>query len=141
MPTLAVFTAPQIATAVQRFIEVLVRRGRRYSTVAGYVGSYVVCARYVRTCRKVDPSAVDQLAALHMQCLQQARQQAAFDAASATNHLDGEGVPRARCAAEAALARYKGSSAVKKLRLTRDVTLVGRGSNVSLCFSCVFQRL
>lgn len=128
-PTLAIFGSANIATAVQRYIECLASDGRKYSTLAKYASSSLMCARFVLAGRQAkapgDRTAVDQLAALHAQCLHQARQQAMFDAAvPPTSHLDWNGVQEARRAAEEALARYEGDSDAKRLRLTRDATLL-----------------
>ena len=129
-PTLAIFGAAKIADAVKSYIESLAHEGRKYSTLAGYVNSSVTCARYICSCRLskklvADRTAVDGLAALHVQCLQQARKQAVFDASKPpTSALEWDGIMKARRAAEEALAQYKGASGVKKLRLTRDATLL-----------------
>ena len=125
-PTLSIFGTPRIAMAVQRFVERLVQQGRLYSSVAKYVGSFLVCARFVAAMRaSSDHAAVHQLAALHKQCLQQARQQTAFTAGKTpAAYLDWEGVQRARCTAQKALAAYRGNGAAKRLALTRDVVLL-----------------
>ena len=129
-PTLAVFADPQIATAVQRFAEQHVQCGRLYASVAKYVGSCLACARFASATRTPTPEAtqgaalaIEQLAALHKQCLQQARQQATF-AKKPTAYLEWDGVQRARRAAETALAAYRGRNVAKRQALTRDVVLL-----------------
>ena len=65
---------------------------------------------------------VAQLAALHRQCKQQARQQDQFDVGGKTDFLDWEAVQRVRLAAEKSLGSAETKAA--KLMLTRDVTVL-----------------
>ena len=69
--------------------------------------------------------AVEQLSRLHLQCLQQARQQTTFNLAlQPARWLDWEAVQNTRCAAEEKLLSAKGRDAIFRLNLTRDVTLL-----------------
>ena len=134
-PTLGVFHSPKIGAAVQRFAEMLVaEKQRKYSTVSKYIGSFLSAARFVHARRmaalpagaKVDSTAVDQLAALHTQSLQQARQQAVFDLAKPpTNWMDWSEIQHIRCNAESALASMGEQASVTQWqKVARDVALL-----------------
>jgi hypothetical protein len=127
-PTMAIFASPQIGLAVQRYVELLNDQGRKWSTLSMYVGSFVAAARFVHAQRAVgdSSSSIDQLEALHVQTLQRARQQTAFDLANPPPRwLDWSDVQRARCTAEEALAALDGkASPLKRQQLTRDVALL-----------------
>jgi hypothetical protein len=131
VPTLAIFHSKKVAALAQVYVQIHVARGRKYSSCAKYVGSFLICARYVLARRRAaagaspDTTAVDQLSSLHGQCLQQARQQNLFATSTPpANYLDWAGVQEARCAAERAARDYRGHSAAKRLRLTRDAVLL-----------------
>ena len=96
-PTLHAFGALQIGPAVQLYVKFLVEvKGRKYSTIANYVASYIAAARFVHA-RHLAASAgsvttsvrstkpIDDLKSLHMQLKQQGRKEATFDITKPTN--------------------------------------------------------
>ena len=101
---------------------------RKYSYAAKMVASFVIAAKFVAsrhtttTATATGDTPVAQLAALHMQCRQQARQQDQFDVVGKTEFLDWEAVQRVRVSAEKALGSVK--TKASKLKLTRDVTVL-----------------
>ena len=137
-PTLHAFGALQIGPAVQLYVKFLVEvKGRKYSTIANYVASYIAAARFVHA-RHLAASAgsvttsvrstkpIDDLKSLHMQLKQQGRKEATFDITKPTNGtLDWTGVQLARCRAEKALtALGEEADLAQRQERTRDVALM-----------------
>ena len=123
-PTLTIFAHAFIGKAVERYVETHVQdEGRKYSYLSNCVGSFLAAARFVVAQRRgQDPSdAVETLAALHRQCLQQATRESKFTTADKpAAWLDWDAIQRVRVAAEKALAEATTPAAT--LRLTADVT-------------------
>lgn len=106
-----VFSSPQLGSLAEAYVRHLVGSlHRSYSTCANYVCSLVNLARFVLTVRQrraeagvvVSPAPVDQLTALHRQCMQQARHDDLFKRASGGDMvawLDWPSVQRGRVAA------------------------------------------
>ena len=108
-------------------------QGRKYSSVAVYVSSFVAAARFVHSRRsavssggQADTKPVDDLKALHAQLLQQARQQATYDLAKPDKKtLEWSDVQRTRCRVEEALATLNETAPPSKHRLlVRDLALM-----------------
>ena len=138
-PTLNAFGSAQIGTAVELYIKCLVEgKGRKYSTVARYLVSFIAAAHFVHAQRtrirlSVSPTAsavsskpIDDLKSLHAQVLQMARQEATFDLSKPSKQtLDWAGVQRARCRAEEAMAALgKEADPARREELTRDVAIM-----------------
>ena len=126
-PTLTIFAHSRIGPVAHQYIKELVEKHeRKYSYAAKMAASFVIAAKFVASRRTTttttDDTPVAQLAALHMQCRQQARQESNFDVGGKTDFLDWEAVQRVRLAAEKALGSAKTKAA--KLKLTRDVTVL-----------------
>ena len=72
--------------AVQQFVDHLVRVGRTYSTIAGYVNSFIALARFVHAVRAARASAgttlstvpVEDMRRIHQQAMQKARVERKF---------------------------------------------------------------
>ena len=134
IPTLNAFGSVQIGAAVQMYVRHLVSdQGRKYSSVAVYVSSFVAAARFVHSRRsavssggQADIKPVDDLKALHAQLLQQARQQATYDLAKPDKKtLEWSDVQRTRCRVEEALATLNETAPPSKRRLlVRDLALM-----------------
>ena len=125
--TLAIFASPQIGTAAERYVNVLVEnKSCKYSYAALMVGSFVAVARFAASRRGSggpDTGSVSKLCALHEQCLQQARKQDKFDLANKPEAwLDWSGIQNVRCRAEEALGHAKTDAA--KFKLIRDITIL-----------------
>ena len=134
-PGLHVFASPNIGRAVDLYVKFLVEEKRRkYTTIAGYLASFVAAARFVHAQRSkdlppgahLDTGPIDDLKSIHMQVLQQARRQATFDLASPPKEtLDWSQVQRARCRAQQALAALTADSdATERKQATRDVAIL-----------------
>ena len=114
--------------AHQYITELVEKHERKYSYAAKMAASFVIAAKFVASrCTTTAANAagdipVAQLAALHRQCRQQARQQDQFDVGGKAEFLDWEAVQRVRVAAEKALGSAKTKAA--KLKLIRDVTIL-----------------
>ena len=128
-PTLTVFAHSRIGPVAHQYIKELVEKhGRKYSYAAKMAASFVIAAKFVAsrrtatTANAAGDTPVAQLAALHRQCRQQARQQDQFDVSGKAEFLDWEAVQRVRVAAETALGSAKTKAA--KLKLIRDVTIL-----------------
>jgi hypothetical protein len=101
-----VFGSDRLGPAVQLFVDHLRSVGRSYTTIAGYLTSYVVLARYVQSIRQlhaprgltVSSVPLDAMKALHAQAMQQAHIEQAFHA-KPVPALDWAGVQRARATA------------------------------------------
>jgi len=109
-PTLTVFAHSRIGPVAHQYIKVLVEKhGRRYSYAAKMAASFVIAAKFVAsrrtatTTNAAGDTPVAQLAALHRQCRQQARQQDQFDVGGKAEFLEWEAVQRVRVTAEKAL--------------------------------------
>ena len=105
----------------------------KHSRIAKVLASLVSAARFVLSVMQakatpgttVSTAPLNELLALHAQCLAEARQDAKFSAASKpTAWLDWQDCQRARVTAEKALAAYKGSSQSTKLTLARDACVL-----------------
>ena len=126
-PTLTIFAHSRIGPVAHQYIKELVEKHeRKYSYAAKLAASFVIAAKFVDSRRKTTAATSDtpvaQLAALHRQCKQQARQQDQFDVGGKTDFLDWEAVQRVRLAAEKSLGSAETKAA--KLMLTRDVTVL-----------------
>jgi hypothetical protein len=126
-PTLTIFAHSRIGPVAHQYIrELIEKHERKYSYAAKMAASFVIAAKFVASRRTAttatDDTPVVQLAALHRQCSQQARQESNFDVGGKTDFLDWEAVQRVRLAAEKALGAVKTKAA--KLKLTRDVTVL-----------------
>ena len=130
--SLGVFSSLNIGATTQEYIKFKTMRCE-YAYVAKTVGSLIAAARFVLAIRKaraatgvvVSTTPLDELTALHKQCLSEGRQRSKFSTAKPPKAwLDWAGCQRARLSAEKALAGYNGESAVMKLELTRDACLL-----------------
>ena len=126
-PTLTIFAHSRIGPVAHQYIKELVEKHqRKYSYAAKMAASFVIAAKFVASRRTTttatDDVPVAQLAALHRQCSQQARQEDQFDVGRKMAFLDWEAVQRVRVAAEKALGSAKTKAA--KLKLTRDVMVL-----------------
>ena len=108
-PTLTVFAHSRIGPVAHQYIKELVEKHeRKYSYAAKMAASFVIAAKFVAsrrtttTANAAGDTPVAQLAALHRQCRQQARQQDQFDVGGKAEFLDWEAVQRVRVAAEKA---------------------------------------
>jgi hypothetical protein len=137
-PTLNVFGSSHIGSATQLYIKTLVDgKGRKYSTVAGYLASFIAAAHFVHARRSVALAGsaaasvvcskpIDDLKSLHAQVLQMARQELTFDLSRPLKQtLDWADVQRARCRAEEALSTLgEDADATQRRELTRNVALM-----------------
>ena len=126
-PTLTIFAHSRIGPVAHQYIKELVEKHEcKYSYAAKMAASFVIAAKFVASRRTTttatDDVPVAQLAALHRQCSQQARQEDQFDVGRKMAFLDWEAVQRVRVAAEKALGSAKTKAA--KLKLTRDVMVL-----------------
>jgi hypothetical protein len=130
--SLGVFSSPKIGAVTQEYIR-FKTMACEYAYVAKTVGSLIAAARFVLTIRKaragadavVSTTPLDELTALHKQCLSEGRQCSKFSTAKPPKAwLDWAGCQRARLSAENALIGYSGASVVMKLELTRDACLL-----------------
>ena len=128
---LRLFASPQIGAVVQDYVNFKTTTCE-YSSIAKTVGSLVAVARYTLAALKaqgssttVNQTPLNELVALHTQCLSEGRQQSQFSVAKPPqNWLDWSECNAARLAAEKALARYNGSGTTKRLGLIRDACLL-----------------
>ena len=126
-PTLIIFAHSRIGPVAHQYIKELVEKHeRKYSYAAKMAASFLIAAKFVASRRATTTATGDtpvaQLAALHRQCSQQARQEDRFDVGGKTVFLDWEAVQRVRLAAEKAFGSAKTKGA--RLKLTRDVTVL-----------------
>ena len=128
-PTLTIFAHSRIGPVAHQYIKELVEtHERKYSYAAKMAASFVIAAKFVAsrrtttTATATDDTPVTQLAVLHRQCRQQARQHDQFDVVGKAEFLDWEAVQRVRVAAERVLGSVK--TKASKLKLTRDVTIL-----------------
>ena len=81
-----VFGSDRLGAAVQQFVDHLRACGRTYTTIAGYLKSFISVARFVRAVRTsrasegtvVSAKPVDDMRGLHAQAMQQARLEQKF---------------------------------------------------------------
>ena len=130
--SLGVFTSPRIGAAAQAYIKFKTMTCE-YSSAANAIGSLIAAARFAMAVRKaratagtaVSTTALEELTALHKQCLSQRRQRDKFNTAKPPKAwLDWAGCQRARLSAEKALLGYSGASTAMTLELTRDACLL-----------------
>ena len=125
--TLAIFASPQIGTAAERYVNVLVEeQSCKYSYAALMVGSFIAVARFAAGRRGPcgpDAGSIPKLCTLHEQCKQQARKQDKFDVANKPEAwLDWGDVQEVRRSAEVTLGEAKSDAA--KFKLIRDITIL-----------------
>ena len=132
----SVFRSAQLADLAQSYVRHLTRsKGRKFSTVASYLTGLVNVTRFVLAVCKarskvpVDESPLQQLVALHKQCMQRSRVDGKYDACSATktNWLEWADVQRARVAsvwAYRACCRDEEADPDEKLARARDALLM-----------------
>ena len=130
--SMSVIASAKIGAAVQGYIK-FKSMVCEYATIAKTVGSLVAAARFVHAVRKARVGAhaapssapIDELVALHTQCLSLGRQQSKFSTAIPPKAwLDWEACQLARLSAEKTLSNYRGSSAAKQLNLSRTACLL-----------------
>ena len=130
--SLGVLSSPKIGAAAQAYIKYKTMT-REYSSVAKAVGSLIAAARFVLTTRKahaasgaaVSTVALDELTALHRQCLSEGRLRDKFSTARPPKAwLDWADCQRARLSAEKAMLGDSGACPAMTLELTRDACLL-----------------
>ena len=130
--SLGVFTSPKIGAAAQAYVKFKTMTCE-YSSAANVIGSLIAAARFAMAVRKahaatgasVSTTSLDELTALHEQCLSQRRQRDKFSTARPPKAwLDWADCQRARLSAEKALVGYSGESSTMMLELTRDACLL-----------------
>ena len=131
-PSIGMFSAARIGSVVEEYIEER-KLTRKESTIAKTVASLVAASRFTHTVlnARVAPGVVvstaplDELVALHLQVLSEARQAAKFSAALPPKAwLSWEECQRARLRAEKAVAVCDGTDTAEKLSLTRACCLL-----------------
>ena len=131
-PTLGVFAHARIGSLAQEFIEEK-EQACKHSRIAKLVATLVSAARFTLAIlrakagpgKTVSTVPLDELIALHAQCLAEARKESKFSVAVKPKAwLDWASCQRSRVAAEKALTEYKGSDAHAKLALTRSMCLL-----------------
>ena len=101
-----VFGSDRLGSAVEAFVLHLVRCGRTYGTICGYLRSFLAIAKFVHAVRvsraapgtSVSTIAVDAMKRAHLQAQQEARTEQKFSA-KPVNWLDWAGVQAARARA------------------------------------------
>ena len=131
-PSFSLFSSPQMGATVQAFIREKTACCK-YSRVANVVGSLVAASRFTHAMLKaqaapevvVSAVPLEEMAALHAQCLGEARQAAKFDLVKPpTAWLDWDACQRARLRAEHVLAACDDNDAQEQLALIRVCCLL-----------------
>ena len=130
--SLGVFSSPKIGAAAQGYVK-FKTMSCEYSSTANVIGSLIAAARFAMAVRKaraaagvaVSTTPLDELTALHKQCLSQRRLRDKFSTArSPKAWLEWADCQRARLSAEKALVGYSGGCSTMMLELTRDACLL-----------------
>jgi uncharacterized membrane protein YgcG len=125
----SVFASPKMGSVAQAFVEFKVL-SCSYARVTNVVGSLVCAVRFATAVLKakgvaVSSAPVNELEALHAQCLAEARQQRKFAIAQPPKAwLDWSQCQRARTRCERAVAACDGSNVAEKLSLVRSCVLL-----------------
>ena len=118
-----VFGSDRLGAAVQQFVDNLVRIGRTYSTIAGYITSFVALAQFVHAVRvaraapgaTVSNAPVEAMKRILKQAMQQARLEGKFSK-KPISWLDWDQVQTARARAVRQYEHSEGEGSAKEQR-------------------------